>query len=218
MSIPEFLPDPAIATRLAFRLIYPDTRSISSGPTSSSNSPGRFLSKDLGSVVVGDGGPGVLPADEEVAKIVAGGPMAGRLGGDPEFMLKDARFVIGDYIAVAILPPLGNGNIAPMLNSGPAPGMGMGRGGRVTRPGEMDEDHHFSGGSAGRLAGPRENGFGGFRVRGGRGWGGPPGSGGGPRGVALPSGEWRRGERLPDGPPGMGGRGGFGGGRGRDRW
>jgi histone deacetylase complex subunit SAP18 len=115
--------------------------------------------------VLGDGGPGVLPADEEEAKIVAGGMMAGRLGGDPEVMLRDVRFVIGDYVAVAILPPLGNGNVAPGL------GAGMGRG-RDVRAAEMGDQ--FGGG---KMGGPRENGFGGgFRGRGRGGWvGGPDG-------------------------------------------
>jgi histone deacetylase complex subunit SAP18 len=129
-------------------------------------------------------------------------------------MLKDVRFVIGDYIAVAILPPLGNGNVAPMLGPGQSSGMGMARGGRSV---DVGRDPQVSGGGAGKFGGGRENGFGGFRGRGRGGWGAGPGAGG-PRGVALPSGEWRRGERLPDGPPGAGGRGGYGGGRGRDRW
>ena len=76
--------------------------------------PGRYLSKELGSVVVGAGGPGALPLPDE-ADIVAGGPMAGEVGGDPEKTLQDARFVIGDYISCAIFPPLPNGSIAPPL-------------------------------------------------------------------------------------------------------
>jgi histone deacetylase complex subunit SAP18 len=166
--------------------------------------------------VIGDDGPGVLPAYEDEAKLVASGPLAGRVAGEPEVMLKDVRFVIGDYIAVAILPPLGNGNVAPMLGpGGQNTGMGMARGGRAV---EVGRDQQSFGGGGGKMGGARENGFGGgFRGRGRAGWG--PGLGtGGPRGVALPSGEWRRGERLPDGPPGVGGRGGYGGGRGRDRW
>lgn len=107
--------------------------------------------------MLGDGGPGVLLADDEEAKVVAGGMMAGRLGGDPEVMLRDVRFVIGDYVAVAILPPLGNGNVAPGL------GAGMGRGGRDVRAGEMGDQY-----GGGKMGGPRENGFGGG-FRGGEG-------------------------------------------------
>jgi histone deacetylase complex subunit SAP18 len=209
MSIPDLLPEPAIGTRLVFRLIYPDTRSASAN----ANSPGRFLSRELGSVVIGDG-EGVLPSDEEEQSIVTDGPMAGRLGGDPEVMLRDVKFVIGDHIAVAILPPLVGGSVAPPLaqGQGQAVGIGMGRG-RGTRPGDQGGSYepYGSGGAAGGL---RENGFGGFRGR-PRGNFGPPG---GPRGGGFPAGEWRRGEMLPDGPLGFRGRGGFGGGRGRDRW
>jgi histone deacetylase complex subunit SAP18 len=130
------------------------------------------MMKDLGSVVIGDGGPGILPSEEA------------------------ARFVIGDYVSCAIMPPMENGSVAPPA-SGPARGgFGAGRG-----------DFGRGGGM-----GPRENGYGGFRGR-----GGPRGGGGFGQGF-VPAGEWRRGERLPEGPTGRGrgyGGGGFGGGRGR---
>ncbi|TVY34488.1 Histone deacetylase complex subunit, partial [Lachnellula subtilissima] len=106
-ALPSLLPDPAIGTRLAFRLIYPDTRNAGQGTGAA-----RFMTKDLGSIVIGDGGPGILP-DEEEAGIVAGGPVAGPLGGEPDKTLQDARFVIGDYVSCAILPPLPNGGVAP---------------------------------------------------------------------------------------------------------
>lgn len=164
--------------------------------------------------MIGDDGPGVVPQDEEEAKLtVAAGRAA---AGAPDVMLKDVRFVIGDYIAVAILPPLGNGNVAPVLGPGPQ-SAGMGAIARSGRAAEVGRDQLSFGGGGGKMGGARENGFGGLRGRGRGGWGGGPGPWG-PRGVALPSGEWRRGERLPDGPPGVGGRGGYGGGRGRDRW
>ncbi|KIN06003.1 hypothetical protein OIDMADRAFT_100848 [Oidiodendron maius Zn] len=194
-AIPDLLPDPAIGTRLAFRLIFPDTRNP--GPASG---PGRYVTKDLGSVVIGDSGPGIYPDDEEAA-IVAGGQMAGPLGGEPEKTLQDARFVIGDYVSCAILPALANGEIAPPPGGSSRGGYGAGRG------------------DFGRLGptGPRENGYG---YRGGR--GGPRGGGFGPPiGAGVPSGEWRRGERVPEGPAGPAGRGRgysggyWGGGRGR---
>lgn len=192
-AVPDLLPDPAIGTRLAFRLIFPDTRS--SGPGSSG--PGRYVTKDLGSVVIGDGGPGVYPDDEEAA-IVAGGQMAGPLGGEPEKTLQDARFVIGDYVSCAILPALANGDVAPAPGGPSRGGFGGGRG-DFGRPGPP---------------GPRENGYG---WRGGR--GASRGGFGPPAGAGVPMGEWRRGERVPEGPSSRG-RGGYqggpwGGGRGR---
>lgn len=150
-------------------------------------------------MVIGGDGPGILPTEEE-ATVVTAGPMAGELHGEPDKTLQDVRFVIGDYISCAIFPPLANGSVAPPPAAGPV--ARSGGGGRVM--GEY-------GGGRGALAGPPiENGYGGFRGRGGpRGGGGYGGgrlSDGG-----LPSGEWRRGERIPDGP---GGRA-YGRGRGR---
>ncbi|KAH0537300.1 hypothetical protein FGG08_005890 [Glutinoglossum americanum] len=212
-ALPSLLPTPLIGTRLSYRLIFPDTRDVNRP------GPGRYLSKELGSIVIGAGGPGVLPLPDEV-DIVAGGPMAGELGGDPEKTLQDARFVIGDYISCAIFPPLPNGSVAPPL----APNTRT-SGGNINRSGD------FGGGRGGVLGGPRENGFGGFRVRGsargggsygGGGGGGGNTGGGGATGIGsggLPSGEWRRGERLPEGPGGGRGGGGYSSrGRGRGRW
>jgi len=204
-ALPSLLPDPAIGTRLAFKLIFPDTRN-----TAISSGPGKYMTKELGSVIIGDGGPGILP-DPDEAVIVAGGMMAGELGGEPEKTLQDARFVIGDYVSCAILPPAANGGVAPPpVPSGPIRGAGFGVGRGM---------NDFGGGRG--MGGPRENGFGG----GFRGRGGPRGGSFGGQGIGaggVPTGEWRRGERVPEGgPPGGGGRGrgygggGFGGGRGR---
>lgn len=197
-ALPTLLPDPAIGTRLAFRLIYADTRSSGAG-----SGPGRYMTKDLGSIVIGDGGPGVLP-DEEEAVIVAGGQMAGSLGGEPEKTLQDVKFVVGDYVSCAILPVQANGGVAPHP-TGPARGGGFGAG----------RGEYGFGGRGGSM-GPRENG-GGYRGR-----GGPRGGFGQGMGAGVPNGEWRRGERVPEGPSagrgrGYGGGGGFGGGRG-GRW
>ncbi|KAE8451303.1 hypothetical protein EG329_004468 [Mollisiaceae sp. DMI_Dod_QoI] len=192
-ALPSILPDPAIGTRLSFRLIFPDARN--SGPPSG---PGRYMMKDLGSIVIGDGGPGILP-DEEEAAIVRGGQMEGPLGGEPEKTLQDARFVIGDYVSVTITPAMENGGVAPPPSGPSRGGFGAGRG-----MGDL-------GGRGG--SNPRENGYGGgYRGRGGSRGGGNFGQG------FVPAGEWRRGERVPDGPAGGRGRGfggGFGGGRGR---
>lgn len=144
-------------------------------------------------MIVGGDGPGILPTEEE-ATVVTTGPMAGELHGEPDKTLQDVRFVIGDYISCAIFPPLANGAVAPP----PAAGLGgrPGGGGRGGGGGTRDVGDYGSGRSG--PAGPRENGYGGFRGR-----GGPRGGnsfGGGRQGDGgLPSGEWRRGERIPDG-------------------
>lgn len=194
--MPTLLPDPVIGTRLAFRLIFPDTRS-----TAPTFGPGRYMTKELGSIVVGDGGPGILPDEDEVA-IVAGGQMAGALSGEPEKTLQDARFVIGDYVSCAILPALPNGGVAPPLS-------GPGRGGSF---GASRGD--LGGGRGGSFGGPREDGFS-FRGRGGPRGGFGQGMG---IGAGVPSGEWRRGERVPEGPSGGRGRGYGGGFGGRGRY
>ncbi|KAI4189203.1 MAG: hypothetical protein L6R41_001646 [Letrouitia leprolyta] len=190
-ALPYLLPTPQIGTRLSYRLIYPDTRP----------SPPRYLAKDIGSVVVGGDGAGVvsLPTEEE-EEVVRGGVMAGELGGEPEKTLQEARFVIGDFVDCAILVP--------------------GEGGRVAAP--LRRGMESGGPRGGGYVGGRENDYGGGgggysgRGRGGGGRGGYGGSGGGGLGPGrlggegVPSGEWRRGESLPDR-----GYGGYGRGRGR---
>ncbi|KAJ5038304.1 uncharacterized protein L3040_007170 [Drepanopeziza brunnea f. sp. 'multigermtubi'] len=108
-ALPSLLPEPAIGTRLSYRLLYPDTRSTGSG---SAPGPPKYVTKELGSVIIGEGGPGILP-DEEETGIARGGQMTGPLGGEPEKTLQDARFVIGDYVCCAIVPPMDNGRVGP---------------------------------------------------------------------------------------------------------
>jgi histone deacetylase complex subunit SAP18 len=130
----------------------------------------------MGSVVIGAGLNDAEPA---------AGPV-GALEGDAEKTLQDARFVIGDYVSCAILPPLANGEVAAPPTRNPRPEFGN----RAPPP-------------------PRENGFGGFGGgprRGGRYEGG--------RGSSVPSGEWRRGDVPPGGLAGGYGRGGGGRSRG----
>jgi len=81
--------------------------------------------------------------------------------------LSEVQFVVGDWVDVAVYPE-GHG------------GVSSARG--------------FGGGRGGVLGGPRENGFGGFKVRGGARGGFADRVGGG----GVPSGEWRRGERVED--------------------
>ena len=174
-ALPNVLPSPSVGTRLSFRLVYPDTR-----PSVGPDTRGRYVSKEMGSVVVA---PDDL--DEEGATNGAV-PAAVKVRGDEaDKTLQDARFVIGDYVDCAILPPLPDGGVAPPL-------VREARGPSYSAPGR---------GMSGPPGMVRENGFG--RGRGGGYLGGAgPGFG---RGGSVPSGEWRRGERLPD--SGYGGRG-----------
>lgn len=142
---------------------------------------GKYLGKDMGSVIIGANG------DHDGSR----GPGAMKLqGDDAEKSLQDARFVIGDYVDCAILPPLSDGSVAPpIVTRQPAGGSTLGGGMRAFGAPPV-----------------RENGYG--RSRGG-GRGSNFFGGGGP---GVPSGEWRRGERIPAGERGYGG-----GGKGRHR-
>ncbi|KAG9191519.1 hypothetical protein G6011_10253 [Alternaria panax] len=201
-AVPTLLPHPYAGSRIAFRLVYPDIQG-SNRP----GAPGRFISRDIGSVIVG-----AQSREEDTDMEGAGdGSVAEalkQLDGDPDKTLADVRFMIGDYVACAILPPLPDGSVpaAPPPLSGPGRGPPSGPYGRG-----------------------RENGFGGRGDYGGFGRGG---RGGGSRfddgrlGGGVPFGEWRRGEAPPERELGFGrgGRGRGGGedwrdrGRGRGRW
>ncbi|KAF3481045.1 uncharacterized protein GIQ15_03804 [Arthroderma uncinatum] len=178
-ALPTLLPDPAVGTRLSFRLVYPDTRSqAGSRPGDGGDGRGKYVSKDIGSVIVGfmKGGDG---KDGDADKAGEGISLE---GDEADKVLHDARFVIGDYIDCAILPPLADGSVAPAISSrGPLhPTMGRGMrafgGGPFSRDGGFSRPRHGPGAPSGR-------------------------NGGGVAGSNLanvPSGEWRRGERLPD--------------------
>ncbi|RMJ06895.1 hypothetical protein BHE90_015751 [Fusarium euwallaceae] len=175
---PSAFPSPAVGTRLVFQLVFPDLRNT----TAIANSPPRFGVKDLGSIVIGERQPDTESPQDVDMDAPTRGPK------DVEKTLSDARFVVGDYISCAILPPFSDGSVAPAssVRRETGPGPREGRGG--SRGGFRD----------------RENGFGRGGSRGGRGgWRDDIGGG-------FPMGEWRRGETLPDGP---GGRS-----RGRGRW
>ncbi|KAL1637791.1 hypothetical protein SLS56_000346 [Neofusicoccum ribis] len=197
-ALPSLLPDPAIGTRLSFRLIFPDTRGAASARDTG---PGRYLSKELGSVIVGGGGPGVEEDDDGDAAAPAttnGRGALDKLEGDADKTLADARFVIGDYVSCCILPPGADGSVA----TGPPPASrypsardyGMGRGGPPPPRENGYGDRSYGGGYGRRGGGPRYEG------------GGRLGGGGG----GVPLGEWRRGEIPSGGPP----PGGYGRGRG----
>ncbi|KAM5353811.1 hypothetical protein ACJ41O_000461 [Fusarium nematophilum] len=163
---PSAIPSPAVGTRLVFQLVFPDLRNASAV----TNAPPRFGVKDLGSIVIGEGQLAVEPSEDvDMDASVRGGKGVDRT-------LNDARFVVGDYISCAVLPPLSDGSVAPAssVRREPASGPRDGRGG-------------YRGGLHGR-----ENGFGRGGFRGGRGgWREDAGA-------SFPMGEWRRGERLPD--------------------
>jgi histone deacetylase complex subunit SAP18 len=140
--------------------------------------------KELGTVVIG-----ADPKSEEADDSLDVKNIVELLEGDADKMLQDVRFVIGDYVSCAILPPLPNGEVAPP----PA---------RASGPRSQ--------------APPRQNGFGGDF---GGGFGGRRGSGrfegGDRRGPSnVPPGEWRRGD-VP--PTHAGGEFPRGRGRGRGR-
>ncbi|KAI1306580.1 hypothetical protein F5Y03DRAFT_134568 [Xylaria venustula] len=174
----NLLPSPAIGSRLAFRLIFQDTR----GPASAH----KYTVKELGSVVIGDGGAGLDPEDVDASKTFDDINADKTLG--------DARFVVGDYISCAILPPLPDGSVAPASSArmGRGTGAGEARLAVGSAPNEplRDRDAPFPRHGRGRGGGGGGGGKGGyehFSVRGARG--------------SVPSGEWRRGEKLPDVPP-----------------
>lgn len=191
-ALPGILPDPAIGTRLSFRLVYPDVhaagggggRGAMGGRLDGEAGRGRYVSKEMGSVVI------AAPRGDSSGENGGGG--LSLEGDDADRTLEDVRFVIGDYVDCAVFPPLSDGSVVSR--------------GSVS-------------GSRGGL-GSRENGYGRVRSGGyGLGGGGRGGySGGGSRGEfggpgSIPSGEWRRGERLPD----TGGYRGGGRGGGRNR-
>lgn len=205
---PSVLPTTAIGTRVAYRLLYHDTRGDPSAP--------RLATQELGSVVIGDGGPGILDEDvnmDSAASLVSAidedrlkddTATTARLNmvgseAEAEKTLADVRFVVGDFLSVAILPPSttdGSVQSVPAARTGWAYGAGQARG---------SGGDFGSFGSAGTGSG-----------RDGR-YGRPSGGlmGGDRRGfrgdhAVPPVGEWRRGERLPDVPPSRG--------RGRRRW
>ncbi|ETS76046.1 hypothetical protein PFICI_12990 [Pestalotiopsis fici W106-1] len=226
-TAPSILPDPVIGTRLSFRLIYPDARGAA-GPSAHAQGP-KYMIKDLGSIVIGDGEPGLEAEDTSSLHRDLGeadGLRGSVDGGEGLKTLAEARFVVGDYISLAILPPLEDGSIAPPSAARMGRGAGAGEAGTVVgrAPGHLGRDRfHDSGGRRGGRAG-RSDGFG----WGSRGGAGGSASAGGSFGV--PRGEWRRGEQLPDVPRERGGSSGewrgldsqsnrsHARGRGRGRW
>lgn len=123
----------------------------------------RYLTKDLGSVVIGDLGPGDAPDEQALEKLREEVERDGRK------TLGQAKFVVGDSVSCAILPPLEDGSVA----------LGV----------PARRESKSSGWEGGRMG------------RDGRGGGGAFGNA-----PSFPTGEWRRGERLPNAPRQKGGR------------
>lgn len=195
---PHLLPSPAIGTRLAFRLLYYDTRAAGD----QDQGPARCVVKDLGSVVIGDGGPGI---STDVDDDNAGGAEAedGRLrmgatagsAAESAKSLADARFVVGDFLSCAILPPSpADGSVQPASAARAGRGYGAGQARNAVDLGPPPPMSRGGGRDAwsAPMYGPRGGGGGASSFR------------------APPVGEWRRGEKLPEGPPGRG--------RGGRRW
>ncbi|SPQ22490.1 3bd10383-4447-418e-85be-28c76e42f17e [Thermothielavioides terrestris] len=154
---PRILPDPAVGTRLAFRLIYADTRDRMDRPP-------RYVVKDLGSVVLGAGGPGAGP-DEGVPADEPG-------EGDGAKTLADARFMTGDYISCAILPPDElTGDVTPASSARMGRGAGVGEatglmGAPPPPPPARHRDYGPPGAARGRAFGRGgSRGYGGGRYR-----------------------------------------------------
>ncbi|CAI7671054.1 unnamed protein product [Penicillium pancosmium] len=136
-ALPSLLPDPPVGTRLCYRLVFPDARGAAMmGP----DARGKYTSRDLGTVIVG---PRDSPyrGDEDADDRAEARPRAGPprfTGSETDKTLQDARFLIGDYVECAILPPLDDGSVAPPLrgSSGPPP-LGGGGGGGLVVVGEV---------------------------------------------------------------------------------
>ncbi|QPC77016.1 hypothetical protein HYE68_007768 [Fusarium pseudograminearum] len=99
---PSAFPSPSVGCRLVFQLVFPDLRNT----IAVANSPPRFGVKDLGSVVIGGGSSSDTSGDTSMDATAKGSD-------DKHKTLNGARFVVGDYITCAILPPLPDGSVAP---------------------------------------------------------------------------------------------------------
>ena len=211
-----------MGTRLVFRLIYPDAKAIANA-----NAPANFITRDIGSVVLGHDRPGVADYDS----IMSGEDPDNRNSSydymDVDESSRDDRFLNEDVEA-----RLGGAS----SKFGSAPGASA-----VSDDGNMtlnevkfvigdyisvtilppDSDGSITDAPIQRpqLRKNIDTGFGvdgpappGRRRRGGRGRA--------PKNFSssnsIPIGDWRRGERVPDPPRGGGGSGG--GGRRGSRW
>lgn len=183
-SVRDVLPSPCSGTRLGFRLVFQDQ-----GDSGGDGGRPLWIAKEMGSVVIGeDLDESILNGDgEHLVEQAAVDP-----AGDGTKTLATSKFVVGDYICCAIFPPLADAAVAPPppapvpppASRGSVP-MG-GRGGAGPRRGGYG--NVYAGGHDGNFRGD-------FSRHGGRGDFGA---------TSLPSGDWNRGERLPEAPGGGG--------------
>ncbi|EMT70655.1 Sin3 associated polypeptide p18-domain-containing protein [Fusarium oxysporum f. sp. albedinis] len=156
------LPSPSVGCRLVFQSVFPDLRNTAAV----TNALPKYGVKDLGSVVLGGGSGADTYGDISMDGTTRGSD-------DKTKTLSDCRFVVGDYITCAILPPLSDGSVAPASSV---------RREQASGPHEVRGTHR----------GGRDNGSGRRNSRGGRaGWRDDVGG-------DFPMGDWRRGERLPE--------------------
>jgi histone deacetylase complex subunit SAP18 len=181
--------------------VYPDSGHVADG-AAATRARGRYLVKDLGSVLIGDGGRGILKDDGDDADWDSDMERVGQdsrwnvriAPGDASKTLADAKFVVGDYISCAILPPLTSGIsvTAAAARAGRGPGFIETRssiGGVLPPPYRRDGP----GPRGAMMRGPRTDQYG-RTIRDRDGVGAFESS----YGHGVPNGEWRRGEQLPD--------------------
>ncbi|EPE09895.1 sin3-associated polypeptide sap18 [Ophiostoma piceae UAMH 11346] len=217
---PAVLPNTAVGTRIAFRLVHvnDDDAKDDSNMVSGSIGLPRITIKDIGSVVIGGGGPGAptgtsslealddysiegLDFDAQpewgTADVEAN---TGRGYDDAEYgarssqrsdtkTLADVHFVPGDCISCAIMPPLASGCAVPAGDIRSGRGSGIGEASIASKRPPPPPRKRSEG--AGSRYYPESDYRIGKRGRNDRG-GGPPYA------AAVPTGEWRRGDALPD--------------------
>ena len=221
---PVVLPSAAVGTCIAFRLVHvnddgaKDDSNRAAGP---SGLP-RITIKDLGSVVIGGGGPGAptcvssLEALDDYSiegldfdaqpewRTADGEASTDRSYNDAEHgarsrhgnhrndtkTLADVHFVPGDCISCAIMPPLANGCVVSAGDIRSGRGSGIGEASIASERPPPPPRKRTEG--AGSRYYPESDYRIGKRRRNGGGGGGPPYA------AAVPTGEWRRGDALPD--------------------
>ena len=114
MALPGIIGEKGVGTRLGFRLVFPDGGSGSGmergrGAGEREEGRGRWVVRDVGSLVVGSQRMGGLENGEgEGGEKQSGWELDGE---DAQKTLEDVRFVIGDFVDVAVFPPLGDGSV-----------------------------------------------------------------------------------------------------------
>ena len=124
-ALPGIISEKGVGTRLGFRLVFPDGGSGSGmergrgGAEREELGRGRWVVRDVGSLVVGAGAKGGV--ENGTVEKQSGWELDGEDAGKT---LEDVRFVIGDFVDVAVFPPLGDGSV---VGRGMVGGGGRGR-------------------------------------------------------------------------------------------